>query len=214
MSSFPPLPLGEVLLLPQNLWLWVERAGEDAPAAASLALSPQEEACWQALKHPRRRMEWKQGRLMAKGLVAKALGGAPEAFELLPREAGPPQLLCEGKALGAGWLSVSHTALYVGVAFAPFAVGLDICDRADARRIERIARRAFVEEELALASVPEGLAALWALKEAALKRQGGGVFRPGLLAIQIISLFPPVLRFPNAEVCLYALPEAFVAIAK
>jgi phosphopantetheinyl transferase len=137
----------------------------------------------------------------------------PEAFELLPQEEGPPLLLYEGKPLQGGRLSVSHTASYVGVAFAPFAVGLDICDEADAPRIARIAHRAFLDDEAALCESPQHFAALWALKEAALKMQGGGVFRPGLSSVRVARLFPPTLAFPRVELRLHVLEEAFVALA-
>jgi phosphopantetheinyl transferase len=151
---------------------------------------------------------------MAKGLLANALGGAPESFEFLSSEAGPPFVLRGGKPLGGGGVSISHTASYVGVAFAPFAVGLDICDKADAARIARIAQRAFSEDEVALCrKTPEHFAALWALKEATLKMQGGGVFRPGLSSVRVQYLFPPALAFPGADVSLYALPLAYVCIA-
>ena len=214
MSAPALFPVGEARLLPRGIWLWVQNAGDEAEEeAAPLALSPREEAHWQTLKHPRRRLEWRQGRLMAKRLLARALGGAPASFELLAQEVGPPLLLREGRPLEGGRLSVSHTAAYVGVAFAPFAVGLDICDVADAARIARIAHRAFFEEEVALCPTPQHLTALWALKEAALKMQGGGIFRPGLLCVRVGGLFPPALASPLAGVCLYALPQAYVALA-
>ncbi|MCL2013031.1 MAG: 4'-phosphopantetheinyl transferase superfamily protein [Cystobacterineae bacterium] len=220
MSEWPPFCGKEACLLPQGIWLWVEPTLADPPqgpawpmASMPASLSPREEAHWQTLSHPRRRLEWKQGRLMAKQLLAKALSTRPEAFELLPREEGPPLVLQEGKALQGGRLSISHTAAYVGVAFAPFAVGLDICDEADAGRLARIAYRVFSAGEAALCQrCPQGLVAMWALKEAALKMQGGGIFQPGLSSIQVQALFPPALASPVAQASLYALPKALAAL--
>ena len=216
MREFPPFPVGKACLLPRGVWLWAQSAGEAPPPTeegAPPALSPREEAFWQSLGHPRRRLEWKQGRLMAKRLLAKALGLPPASFELLPQPEGPPLVLCQEKPLKEGCLSVSHTASYVGVAFAPFAVGLDICDMADAARISRIAHRAFSLQEAALCPEPSFLCALWALKEAALKMQGGGLFRPGLLSVQVECLFPPAFASPQAKASLHALPKAYVALA-
>jgi len=150
---------------------------------------------------------------MAKGLLSKTLGGPAESFELLSQEEGPPLVLRGGEVWAEGQLSISHTPCYVGVAFAPFPVGLDICDKADEARIGRIAHRAFSEAERALCGAcPQGPAALWALKEAALKMQGGGVFRPGLASISVHQLCPPLLNSPRAKAQLYALPLAYVAL--
>jgi len=221
MSEFPSFPLGKICPLPQGLKLWVEKAkGEGEVETFSAltpppapSLSPREEAFWKTLIHPRRRREWKQGRLMAKLLLAETLGALPNAFELLQQEEGPPLVFFHGHPLQSGRLSISHTSAYVGVAFAPFAVGLDICDRADITRIQRIAHRAFSADEAALCQNPQHLTALWALKEAALKMQSGGIFNPGLSAVRLSSLCPPALSSPQAEACLYALPLAHVALA-
>jgi len=211
----PAFPMGEAQLLPQGVWLWVEWAewlAKEGEAPAEPPLSPREEAYWQKLSHPRRRQEWKHGRLLAKRLLAKALGGAAESFEVLPQEAGPPGVLCEGKPLQGGWLSISHSVSCVGVAFAPFAVGLDICDKADAERIERLAHRFLFWHEVTICPDPTYLSAMWALKEAALKMQGGGIFRPGLRSIRVHSLVPPVLASPRAEAVLYRLPLAYACL--
>jgi phosphopantetheinyl transferase len=150
---------------------------------------------------------------MAKLLLSQTLKKPPEAFEFLPQKAGPPRVQCYATPL-EGWLSISHTEAYVGVAYAPFAMGLDICGEAEAARLQRIAHRAFSAEEVALCwDFPEYLPALWALKEAALKMQGGGIFSPGLSSICIKGLFPPLFASPRAEARLYAYGEAFVALA-
>ncbi|MCL2313822.1 MAG: 4'-phosphopantetheinyl transferase superfamily protein [Proteobacteria bacterium] len=227
---FPPLALGEICRLPQAIWLWVEplgageghtkteghtkaEGGAKAEGPSPVALSPQEAAQLEGLSHPRRRLEWKQSRLMAKQLLSKAVGGAPESFQLLSREEGPPLLLRGGQPVEGVGVSVSHTACYVGVACAPFAVGLDICNWGDEARIVGIGGRIFGEEERALGEAcPRGFVALWALKEAALKLHGGGIFQPGLSSVHVSALWPPALSSPRAKAHLYALPEACVAL--
>lgn len=165
---------------------------------------------------PLRAAEWRAGRHAAKELLRLAFGLEPGRVELVPAESGAPVLLVDGTAHPTLRVSLSHTDHWVAAAAADVAVGIDVADDEDGARLPNIARRVFSEGEAeacgAMDSIPNQ-AAVWALKEAGLKVDIGGVFSPGAKSIRVLSLNPARLANPSLDVALFRLPDAALAVS-
>ena len=195
-------------------WVLAERR---EPGEVEVVLGPAERALLAEMPWPLRRCEWLAGRRVAKRLLHRALGFAPERTEVLPLESGAPRVSIDGVARTDLVLNLSHTKGWAVAAVAKTRVGVDVCDHVDGERIARIARRVFSEGEAEACGAfesRESQAAVWALKEAGLKLFIGGVFDPGARAIRVISLWPPrVTATPAMRVALLSLPDAAVALS-
>jgi phosphopantetheinyl transferase len=167
-------------LTPPQLWL-VPPAGRvlapvdgDAADAPHDALSPQER-CWGAALPPLRRHQYWRSRLAMRLRLAAVLDLPPQQVPLHSPPGAPPQL-----PQGHGWVSLSHAADALLIAWSPQPVGVDL-ERGDRRFDARaLMQRFFPEaEQRQLAGLgPEPLrwAVLrsWLCKEAAIKwRQRG-----------------------------------------
>lgn len=190
----------------------------EARVEAELAfpLGPREHALLAELPWPLRRAEWLAGRKVAKALLA-SLGLEASRVEILPLASGAPAIHLDGAPHPTLSLSLSHTRRWAVAAVGRGPVGVDVCDDADGPRLERIGARVFSDGEAEACGAhrsPRHQAAVWALKEAALKLYQGGVFEPGARAVTVASLEPPTLRRPTVRVALARLPDAAVALAR
>ncbi|MFD0380809.1 4'-phosphopantetheinyl transferase family protein [Streptomyces sp. NPDC059525] len=186
-----------------------------------LCLSPAEQRVAGALP-AWRRSEWMAGRLLAKRLAGELLGTPAQEVEVLPREDGSPNLLVGGRPLPRVHVSISHTPGHAAAALARRPVGVDLCETASAAAVRRVAEHAFSPGELSLIDRVEpadpadpcrggALAGAWALKEAAVKADRGGVFGTAPRRIPLLGLRPPALGGPRRAMVWQA-REAVVAL--
>ena len=191
------------------------RRTEEVP---SLELSPRERAVLAQMKDwPLRQVEWRAGRQVAKELLRQAFGLDPTRVEILPAESGAPLLHYDGALHPELTLNLSHTPKWAVAVAGAFAVGVDVADDEDGERLPRIARRVFSEGEAEACGAHESVdrqAAVWAIKEAALKLRIGGVFSPGARSIRVESLSPPRVADETLEVELYRVEGAAIAVAR
>lgn len=196
-------------------WVLAERR---EPGEVEVTLGDEERALLAEMPWPLRRCEWLAGRRVAKRLLERALGFAPERTQVLPLESGAPRVSIDGVPRTDWVLNLSHTRGWAVAAVATTRVGVDVCDDVDGERIARIARRVFSEGEAEACGAfqsRETQAAVWALKEAGLKLFIGGVFDPGARAIRVESLSPPrVTAKPPMQVALLRLPDAALAVSR
>ena len=160
---------------------------EEARLARDLALGPirLDEWCW--------------GRAAAHALL-------PEGAWLGRDDEGAP--VVHGAATR---VTLSHTRRWVAAA-AGACVGIDICDLADAARVRRVLVR-FGGEDVALLDGHGDLdwVGFWAIKEAAAKALGIGLFDGGLKASRITSWSP--LHVDGMSVALEDWGDAAAAVA-
>ena len=183
---------------------------------ALVELGANERALLAEMPWPLRRAEWLAGRRVAKALMW-ALGFAPGRVEILPLATGAPALHVDGAVHPSLTLSLSHTRRWAVAAVASGRVGVDACDLADGHRLAHIGPRVFSEGEAEACGAHRSTrhqASVWALKEAGLKLDQGGIFDPGARSITIASLEPPRLMRPSLDVALAQLPDAAVALAR
>ncbi len=163
---------------------------------------------------PLRADEWRAGRFAAKEVLRLGFSVQPSRVEVLPAESGAPVLYVDG-AMSSLVVNISHTSHWVAAAVAPFAVGIDVADDEDGARLPRISKRVFSEGEAEACGAHDSVAnqaAVWALKEAALKLRIGGVFSPGARSVRVLSLNPP--RIDGLQVALLRLDGAALALAR
>jgi hypothetical protein len=201
---------------PNDLLLLVAPRRRPAAAAANVrgALSAAEWSVCRRLGHPKRRLDWLEGRLLAKS--AFQLWLAEAGFELADRRrcsivavtAGPREGQPEIRLDGAAWpglhISISHWPEAVGVALASVPVGFDgdtIAPRPS------LTHDAFTPGELELMrelgrrrgwDEACSLTAMWTLKEAYLKLRGSGL-RAALLRCRIEELRDDAAAVNDAE---------------
>jgi len=142
---------------------------------------------------PRLRRRFLARRWMARALLAEATGEEPGALTLERRcercgRMHPASPLAGGD--GEVWWSASSSAGLGAVALSPWRVGLDIEQRRDRPRWERIARRFYSEDEQrAVAGSADRFLDFWTLKEAFLKAIGMGL-AGGLGSLECTGLSP------------------------
>lgn len=165
-----------LLLTPPQLWL-VPPWGCQLPPGdgeAPDALSPQER-CWAAALPSLRRRRFWRSRLAMRLRLSAVLGLPPRQVPLHSPPGAPPSL-----PEGCGWISLSHAADALLIAWSPQPVGVDLEARGRQFDARGLMQRFFPEaEQRQLAALePELLrqAVLrsWLCKEAAIKwRQRG-----------------------------------------
>jgi phosphopantetheinyl transferase len=199
---------------PNDLLVLVAPRRRPTAADARGALSDSEWSVCRRLSHPRRRIDWLEGRLLAKS--AFQLWLAEAGFELADRRRcsivavtagareGQPEILLDGAAWPGLHISISHWPEAVGVALASAPVGFD------GEAIEprpSLAHDAFTPGELELArelgrrrgwDEACSLTAMWTLKEAYLKLRGSGL-RAALLRCRIEEVGDDAAAVDDAE---------------
>jgi 4'-phosphopantetheinyl transferase len=148
------------------MWLSVVRA----PAPRPGLLTRTERAEVARLRYSgRRRDEWIAGRLAARRALALRLGAGARDVSVVADPAGAPRVTGGGAPMA---ISLSHDGGRVAVALAPGRgrVAVDVCDRANARRLPAILARLGVTDAHA-----DDACAVWAALECALKLRGLGV---------------------------------------
>jgi phosphopantetheinyl transferase len=181
-----------------------------------VVLGPREQALLATMPWPHRRSEWLHGRRVAKELLLRGFGLDPSRTEVLPAESEAPEVWVDGARRDDLTINISHTKRYAVAAAARFAVGVDVCDDEDGRRLPRIARRVMSEGEAEAcgAFTDDGTqAAVWALKEAVLKLRIGGVFSPGARSVRVESLAPARVSNADTRVELFRLAHGAIAVA-
>ncbi|REJ74155.1 MAG: 4-phosphopantetheinyl transferase [Acidobacteria bacterium] len=168
--------------VPDDAWLelWrVDLAAEGTDADVGL-LSAAERNRAERFVVPAPRRQFVRTRAALRRILARRLGCAPGAVKLVTGEHGKPSL--PGGTLS---FNVSHSAdialVVVGAACWGGRLGIDVERAAPERRLERLARRFFAEDEAAFfLAAPPGRQTdifyrLWTLKEAYLKSWGTGL---------------------------------------
>lgn len=182
-----------------------------------VVLGPREQqAALEFRAWPLRDAEWRAGRQVAKEVLRLGFDVLPAEAELVAAESGAPELWLRGQRHPEVTVSISHTTHWAVAAAAPHPVGVDVADDEDGARLPRIARRVFSDGEAEACGAHDSVAnqaAVWALKEAALKLRIGGVFSPGARSIRVLALDPPRLADPTLAVAVFRLKDAALALA-
>jgi len=141
--------------------------------------SPEELARAEQMGSTRLRHRFLARRWMARSLLAGATGERPGGLAIEARcercgRLHPASPLAGERA--EVWWSASSSAGLAAVALAPWRVGVDIEERRERPRWQRIARRFYSEAECrAVAGSADRFLELWTLKEAYLKAIGIGL---------------------------------------
>lgn len=136
-------------------------------------LSEREEAFYQTLRFPKRRMEWLGGRFALKELVRRELGAPLKEIEILPQAGGKPVLNVGEKPCPLAF-SITHSRGWAVAAVSadePF-LGVDL-EKIE-HRIDAWAADFFHPSELTQTG-DAFLTALWTQKEALVKLLGTGL---------------------------------------
>src|SRR5215471_1028772 len=108
----------------------------------TVTLGEREEALWADIGSDARRHEWMAGRSVGKELLKSRYGLDPVTTEILPDAEGAPRVVADVRVPGLR-LSLSHSRRYAAAACGEIPVGIDLCDLADASRIEHVRARVF-----------------------------------------------------------------------
>lgn len=172
--------------------VWIAHADGEAsfaPAPGCLTAAELERA--ERIGDPQRRRRFVARRVMARELLAAALGGNPGELVLERRCARcggmhPASPLAGGG--GEAWWSASSSGGLAALAIADRRVGFDLEADVEHPRWERIAARFFsAAERREVAGSPRRFLELWTLKEAYLKALGVGL-PGGLRALECSDL--------------------------
>lgn len=157
---------------------WVtEVAALAAPCATWM--SDSERARLDALPLPARRAQFVAGRWLARALLAEAMGGQWHDWSLSAEADAPP--VVSGPVPAA--LSISHSTDRVACAVGTVALGLDIEACRPRKGLDALIAAVTTDDErrtLASHLDTDALTCFthaWTLKEASIKRDGGGLFQ-------------------------------------
>jgi 4'-phosphopantetheinyl transferase len=174
-----------------TLQIWISAVDDLDLTAARGSLSPEELARAERMGSPQLRQRFLARRWMARVLLAKAVGATPGALPIERRceRCGGlhPTSPLAGET-GEAWWSASSSAGLAAVAISDWRVGLDVEERRERPRWERIARRFYSEDERrAVAGSADRFLEFWTLKEAFLKAIGMGL-QGGLRSFECTGL--------------------------
>lgn len=125
----------------------------------------------------RRRSQFLAGRMLARRMLCRVFGGNPEDWSIRAEDGFPPVI----EDFHEGRLSISHSGDWVVCALSDQEVGVDVELIKPQRDVMGIAqmvchpREIGMLEQLNEAGRLERFTQFWCLKEAWLKRQGGGL---------------------------------------
>ncbi|SCU78462.1 Holo-ACP synthase 2 [Cupriavidus necator] len=149
-----------------------------APDARSW-MSEGEHARLAAMQATRRRAQFVAGRWLARTLLAQAFGGGWQDWSLTDGEDSSP----EARGPVAARLSISHSGDLIACAVGSDALGLDLEPVRHRKGLDALygaitteAERATLACHVTPADTVHRFAHAWTLKEAGLKRHGGGLF--------------------------------------
>jgi hypothetical protein len=170
--TMPGLPVGQVVRWgPVHLLAWPRNRLAGTPEA----LSERERGRLAVLPRSRR-ADWSAGRVLARRLVCRAFGLAPQAIDVLATAGGAPVIWVAGRPAEAA-VSLSHAGGWVLAAVCGAGtVGVDICPIDQAARVRRTAGLVFSaaeRERLGGLVRADDAASAWALAEAGGKAAGG-----------------------------------------
>lgn len=164
-----------------TVWLRLGRVSAlaaQAPGALSW-MSDSERARLAGMPATHRRAQFVAGRWLARKVLAQAFGGNWDDWMLTDSEDGPPQACGPVPAS----LSISHSAELVGCAVGLGALGLDLEPVRPRKGLDELygaittpAERAALTSHVEPADTMQRFAHAWTLKEAGIKRNGGGLF--------------------------------------
>lgn len=157
------------------VWLLDTRTlNEDALAPFAAWLDASEATRMAAFVRPARRRQFLAGRALARQVLGRLLGMAPQAIRLVDRPGDAPMLVLPGP--GQAGFSISHSGPWVAcAASANMRVGLDIEVIDVSRNLEELAAQAFSPQQQAwLAARPDATRErdfylLWSAAEAQFK---------------------------------------------
>ena len=155
-------------------------------------LTTAERALFAQLSTDARRAEWWSGRMAARGAL-RAVGAG--AASVLRAPNGAP--LLDGPHARQATVAITHGRRWAGAVAArrdgPSAhVGLDLVDREDAPRVERVAPRNFTAEEQArMQTDPRAGLLAWAAREATAKATRTGMFAFALSEVAVTAIDDP-----------------------
>jgi len=163
---------------------WLAQSSHEVPDGNGW-LSPREAQCFDRLRFPKRRADWRLGRWTAKRAVSGHLGlpqspAALAAIEVLPSPSGAPEVYVSGRPAPVT-ISLSHSgsAGFCAVAGLGVELGCDV-ETVAARSPAFLADYFTVEEQALVARTPPGerdllTTMLWSAKESVLKALRSGL---------------------------------------
>jgi 4'-phosphopantetheinyl transferase len=162
-----------------TLQVWLSDVDEVDLAPAQGTFSAEELARAEQIGSARLRRRFLARRWMARTLLGRATGEEPAALVIESRCERCGRLHPASQLAGESgevWWSSSSSASLAAVALSPWRVGIDIEQRRERPRWERIAKRFYTEDEQrAVAGSADRFLEFWTLKEAYLKAIGIGL---------------------------------------
>jgi 4'-phosphopantetheinyl transferase len=159
--------------------IWLSSLDDVDLPPARRSFSPQELARAERIGAAQLRRRFLARRWMARTLLAEATGEAPAGLALersCERCGGLHPASPLAGERGEVWWSASSSAGLAVVAVSPWRVGVDIEERRERSRWERISRRFYTEDERrAVGGSADRFLEFWTLKEAFLKAIGMGL---------------------------------------
>lgn len=177
-TAIPPRPFRKHELF---LWFGVPPAADDAIiGAATILLDPAERAQASAFGHAADRASYVAAHAMARTLLGRAMGYAPDEVRLTCNAFGKPRIQPVGTDV-APHFSISHSRGLVAIALAACPVGIDIEPLAQPFHLNAIAGYVLSPEahawlrEVDARAKPALFLRFWTLGEAFIKATGLGL---------------------------------------
>jgi 4'-phosphopantetheinyl transferase len=206
VRPFPTSPAD--LVAASEVSVWSARLDAPPVPAADLlaALTPEERARGERLRHPRVRDQFTRARGLLRVLLGRYLGCAPGSVPILLAPDGKPVL--EGGALE---FNVSHTEGLALFAVADRPVGVDVEAVRDVPNADSLVERFFSPAEreqyraLPAALRPAAFLRGWTCKEAVLKGLGCGTRELDRCVVDLDSRRPAAIVGPAATAVEWAI---------
>ncbi|KWR74665.1 hypothetical protein RM96_35730 [Cupriavidus sp. IDO] len=161
-----------------------------------------------AMQSAQRAAQFVAGRWLARVLLADAFGGARQDWTLSDGADAPPEVCGPAPA----FLSLSHTGDRIACAVSDQPIGIDLERCRPRKGLDDLMRAITTEAErarLATANPLQAFAEVWTLKEAWLKRRGGGLFATMLGHAVAVH---PAARPDEADACTWSTDDLVLAL--